>query len=31
MEPLLQVVSSDRLLIAAFSNHGKIMQISHQA
>ena len=31
MKPLLHVVSSNRLLIAAFSDHGEIVQVFHQA
>lgn len=31
MKPLLHIVSSNRLLIAAFSDHGEIVQVFHQA
>lgn len=31
MQPLLHVVRSNRLLIAAFSDHGEIVQVFHQA
>jgi len=30
VEPLLHVVTSNRLLITAFSDHGKIMKVFHQ-
>ena len=31
MEPLLHIVSSNRLLIAAFSDRSEIVQVFHQA